>query len=63
MALSHPEVSIRYISNGQNKLYTMGNGKIKDLIYTIFGREMASNVIPVSFQKNEYLWKAFWENR
>ncbi len=52
MALSHPEVSIRYISNGQNKLYTMGNGKVKDLIYTIFGREMASNVIPVSFQKD-----------
>lgn len=51
MALSHPEVSIRYIHNGQNKLYTMGNGKVKDLIYTIFGREMAANVIPVSFQK------------
>lgn len=51
MALSHPEVSIRYIHNGQNKLYTMGNGKVRDLIYTIFGREMAANVIPVSFQK------------
>lgn len=59
MALSHPEVSIRYIHNGQNKLYTMGNGKVKDLIYTIFGREMAANVIPVEFQKAGISVKGF----
>ncbi len=50
MALSHPEVSIRFIQNGQNKLYTTGNGNVKDLIYTIYGREMAANVIPISFE-------------
>lgn len=47
MALSHPDVSIRLISNGQNKLYTTGNRKLKDMIYTIYGREVASNLIPV----------------
>src|SRR5699024_6046332 len=34
-------------SNGQNKLYTTGNRKLKDMIYTIYGREVASNLIPV----------------
>lgn len=59
MALSHPDISIRYIHNGQNKLYTMGNGNVKDLIYTIFGREMAANVIPVAFEKSGILVKGF----
>src|SRR5699024_11486387 len=43
----YPDVSIRLISNGQNKLYTTGNRKLKDMIYTIYGREVASNLIPV----------------
>lgn len=47
MALSHPEVSIRFINNGTNKLYTTGNHKLKDLIYTVYGREIASNLIPI----------------
>ncbi len=47
IALSHPEVSIRFIQNNQNKLYTSGNHNLKDIIYTVFGREIAANLLPL----------------
>ena len=47
IALSHPEVSIRFIQNNQNKLHTSGNHNLKDIIYTVFGREIASNLLSV----------------
>lgn len=47
IALSHPGISIRYIQNNQNKLHTSGNHKVKDMIYTVFGREIAGNLLPV----------------
>lgn len=47
IALSHPEVSIRFIQNNQNKLHTSGNHNLKDIIYTIFGREIAANLLAV----------------
>lgn len=48
IALSHPEISIRFIQNNQNKLYTSGNHNLKDIIYTVYGREITANLIPVS---------------
>ena len=50
-ALSHPEVSFRFINNGQVKLHTSGNGNLKDVIYHIYGREIASNLIEVDFER------------
>lgn len=47
IALSHPDISIRFIQNNQNKLYTSGNHNLKDLIYTVFGREIAANLLAV----------------
>ena len=47
IALSHPEISIRFIQNNQNKLHTSGNHNIKDMVYTVFGREIAGNLLPV----------------
>lgn len=47
IALSHPEVSIRFIQNNQNKLHTSGNHNLKDMIYTVFGREIAGNLLAV----------------
>ena len=38
LALSHPEISFKYIQNGQNKLYTSGNGNLKEIVYQIYGR-------------------------
>ena len=48
IALSHPEVSIRFIQNNQSRLHTSGNHNLKDIIYTIFGREIAANLLSVS---------------
>lgn len=47
IALSHPEISIRFINNNQNKLHTSGNNKVKDIIYSIFGREISSNLLEI----------------
>ena len=53
IALSHPEISIRFIQNNQNKLHTSGNHNLKDIVYTVFGREIASNLLEVSADKTE----------
>lgn len=45
LALSHPEISFRFLSNGQVKLHTSGNGNLKDVIYHIYGREIAANLL------------------
>lgn len=48
IALSHPDISIRLIVNNQNRLHTSGNHNLKDIIYTIYGREITANLIPVT---------------
>ena len=48
LAISHPDISFKFISNGQIKLNTSGNGKQKDIIYNVYGREITSNTIEVS---------------
>ncbi len=52
IALSRPDISIRFIQNNQNKLYTSGNSNVKDLIYTVFGRETAANLIEIRWEKD-----------
>lgn len=51
LALSHPEVAFQFISNGQEKLRTSGNGKLKDVIYQIYGREVAANILEINYEK------------
>lgn len=48
IALSHPEISIKLIVNGQTKINTSGNGNIKDNIYELFGRDITSNLIEIN---------------
>lgn len=52
IALSHPEISFKFIHNNKNKIYTSGNGKVKDIIYHIYGRDVAGALIPLE-AKNE----------
>lgn len=47
IAVSHPNISFKFMSNNQVKLHTSGNGNLKDLVYNIYGREIASNVVEV----------------
>ena len=45
LAISHPDISFKFINNGQIKLTTSGNGKQRDIIYSVYGREITSNTI------------------
>lgn len=47
LALSHPEISFKVIINSQMKLQTAGNGNQKDVIYHIYGRDVAMRLLPV----------------
>jgi DNA mismatch repair protein MutL len=47
MALSHPEISFKYIQNGQVKLHTSGNYSRKDVIYHIYGRNITKELLEV----------------
>ena len=48
MALSKPDVSFQFIQNGQMKFHTSGNGDLKELVYRIYGKEIAKEIIPVN---------------
>ncbi|MBS5470150.1 MAG: DNA mismatch repair endonuclease MutL [[Eubacterium] rectale] len=50
LALSHPDISFKFINNNQTKLYTSGNGNRKDIIYHIFGREISSSLLEVKHE-------------
>lgn len=58
LALSHPDISFRYRVNSQDKLQTSGNGNEKELIYRIFGREMADSVIPINISQERNPFKS-----
>ena len=45
MALSHPNISFKFISNRDTKLHTSGNCNLKDIIYSIYGRDIAANLV------------------
>lgn len=49
LALSHPDVSFKFINGNQTKLHTSGNGNRKDLIYHIYGREIAASLLEVDY--------------
>ena len=49
IALSHPEVSIKYVNNGRNVLFTNGSGKMKDVLFGIYGRDIASEIIELDY--------------
>ena len=54
LALSHPEISFKYIQNKQVKLHTSGNYNVKDVIYNVYGRDMAKALLEV-FYENDFM--------
>ncbi len=50
LALSRPDVSFKLIVNNQVKFHTSGNGELKEVIYRIYGREVASNLVEIHAQ-------------
>ena len=47
LALSHPEISFKFICDNKNKISTSGNGNLKDVIYHLFGRDIAMNLLEI----------------
>lgn len=74
LALSHPDISFKFINNDQNKLHTSGNASLKDIIYQIYGRDVTGQLLEVKedtglFQVSGYIGKPIlsrgnrtWEN-
>ncbi len=50
LALSNPDISFRYINNNVNKLHTLGNGNVKDIIYQIYGKEASSSLLELKYK-------------
>lgn len=50
IALSHPNVSFRFMQNGQNKFHTSGNHALRDIIYSVYGRDVAKEVLKVQYE-------------
>lgn len=52
MALSHPEISFRFIREGKETLSSPGDGKLISAIYSVYGKEFASGLIPVDYEND-----------
>ena len=52
LALSHAHISFKYMVNGQTKLHTSGNANLRDVIYSIYGREITRELIPIQWEQN-----------
>ena len=50
IALVHPEISVKLISSGKTVIQTSGNGDMKSVIYNIFGKDIAENIIEVNYE-------------
>lgn len=51
LALSRPDVSFQLMIGGQTRFHTSGNGDLKEVIYRIYGREIAGAMVPIQFEK------------
>lgn len=59
LALSHPDISFRFINQNQTKLHTSGNGNLKDVIYHIYGKDITSNLLEVDVSEVSCQVKGF----
>ena len=50
IALSHPEVSIRFIRDGKDALFTTGDGRLESTIHSVLGKDFASTLIPAEYE-------------
>jgi len=59
IALSRPDISFKFTSNGTVKLATSGNGSLKDTVYSVFGRDITANLLDVDGEKGYIRVKGF----
>lgn len=54
LAIANPNIAFKLISNGNEIFRTPGNGELKSVIFSIFGKETAASVLPVDYQSDNY---------
>lgn len=59
LAISHPNISFKFLNNNQLRLHTSGNGNLKDIIYHIYGRETARELLEIDTQKGNLVIRGF----
>lgn len=59
IAVSHPEISFKFISDGAVKMQTVGNGKLADCIYSVYGKEFFSSLTELSHEEGPYRLHGF----
>lgn len=59
IAVSHPEIAFRFISDGETKMQTVGNGKLDECIYSVYGKEFAAEIIPIKSTPSPYRISGF----
>lgn len=52
IAMIRPDISFKYTVNGSNKLVTQGNGDLKEVIYRIYGRDIADSLLPIDAERS-----------
>lgn len=50
IALIHPEIAIKLISSGKTIIQTTGNGNMQSVVYGIYGKEIAENILDVAYE-------------
>ncbi len=50
LALSRPDISFKLVSNGRNVFYTSGSGDLQNVIYRIYGRDMAKETVAIDYE-------------
>ena len=53
MAISHPEISFRFIRDGKQVLITSGNGDLNSTVYSVLGKEMSDSLMSVDYSFND----------
>lgn len=59
LALSHPEISFHFRSNGRDKLQTSGNSKTEDTVFSVFGREISRNLLEFHDENDYYTVRGY----
>ena len=59
LALSRPDISFKFIQNGQVKFHTPGNGDLKEVIYRIYGREISNHLVPIDVERDGIRMRGF----
>lgn len=59
LAMANPAISFRLISNGNEVFRTPGNGDLKSVLFSIFGKETSNNILPVQYETDGYRLSGF----